>query len=121
MAAAAAIAKLGAQATAALGTVKSSALQAFSKVFPLIEQLDRSGKDTPSDDLEKSLEKLAQESVAGDAIHDSRNAALKIISAGALFALFAVIGLKCLPRKKSLPVLRSEYATVAVADSVDGE
>jgi len=121
LAAAAAIAKLGAQATAALGTVKSSALQAFSKVFPLIEQLDRSGKDTPSDDLEKSLEKLAQESVAGDAIHDSRNAALKIISAGALFALFAVIGLKCLPRKKSLPALRSEYATVAVADSVDGE
>ncbi|CAD6248285.1 unnamed protein product [Miscanthus lutarioriparius] len=120
LAAAAAIAKLGAQATAALGTVKLSALQAFSKVFPLIEQLDRSGKDTPSDDLEKSLEKLAQESVAGDAIHDSRNAALKIISAGALFALFAVIGLKCLPRKKSLPVLRSEYATVAVADSVDG-
>jgi len=121
LAAAAAIAKLGAQATAALGTVKSSALQAFSKVFPLIERLDRSGKDTPSDDLEKSLEKLAQESVAGDAIHDSRNAALKIISAGALFALFAVIGLKCLPRKKSLPALRSEYATVAVADSVDGE
>lgn len=48
----------------ALGTVKSSALQAFSKVFPLIEQLDMSGKDTPSDDLEKSLEKLAQGSVA---------------------------------------------------------
>lgn len=120
LAAAAAIAKLGAQATAALGTVTSSALQAFSKVFPLIEQLDRSGKDTASD-LEKSLEKLAQESVAGDAIHDSRNAALKILSAGALFALFAVIGLKCLPRKKSLPTLRSEYGSVAVADSVDGE
>jgi hypothetical protein len=40
LAAAAAIAKLGAQATAALGTVKSSALQAFNKIFPLIEQLD---------------------------------------------------------------------------------
>jgi hypothetical protein len=121
LAAAAAIAKLGAQATAALGTVKSSALQAFSKVFPLTEQLDMSGKDIPSDDLDKSLEKLAQGSVAGDAIHDSRNDALKIISAGTLLALFAVLGLKCLPRNKSLPALRGEYGSVAVVDSIDGE
>ncbi|AQK60741.1 Protein ACCUMULATION AND REPLICATION OF CHLOROPLASTS 6 chloroplastic [Zea mays] len=120
LAAAAAIAKLGAQATAALGTVKSSALQAFSKVFPLTEQLDMSGKDIPSDDLDKSLEKLAQGSVAGDAIHDSRNDALKIISAGTLLALFAVLGLKCLPRNKSLPALRGEYGSVAVVDSIDG-
>ncbi|KAJ1277621.1 hypothetical protein BS78_04G017400 [Paspalum vaginatum] len=121
LAAAAAIAKLGAQATAAFGSVKSSALQAFSKVFPLIEQLDRSGNNTSSDDIEKSVEKLAQESAAGVAIHDSKNVALKIISAGALFALFAVIGLKCLPRKKSLPALQSEYGSVAVADSVDAD
>ncbi|XP_062224263.1 protein ACCUMULATION AND REPLICATION OF CHLOROPLASTS 6, chloroplastic-like isoform X2 [Phragmites australis] len=123
LAAAAAIAKLGAQATAALGKVKSSALQAFSKVFPLIEQLDRPGTDNPSNDLKKSLEKLAEQSVAGSAIHDSKNAALKIISAGAFFALFAVIGLKFLPRKKSLPAIRSEHGSVAVAkvaDSVDG-
>ncbi|XP_039846037.1 protein ACCUMULATION AND REPLICATION OF CHLOROPLASTS 6, chloroplastic-like isoform X3 [Panicum virgatum] len=120
LAAAAAIAKLGAQATAVLGTVKSSALQAFSKVFPLIEQLDRSDKENTSDDLEKSLEMLAPQNVTGDAINDSRNAALKIISAGALFALFAVIGLKCLPRKKSLPAIRSEHGSVAVVDSVGG-
>ncbi|XP_062218018.1 protein ACCUMULATION AND REPLICATION OF CHLOROPLASTS 6, chloroplastic-like [Phragmites australis] len=122
LAAAAAIAKLGAQATAALGTVKSSALQAFSKVFPLIEKLDRSATDNPSDDLEKSLEKLAEQSVVGNAIHDSKNAALKIISTGALFALFAVMGLKYMPRKKSLPSIRNELGSVAVAkvaDSVD--
>lgn len=118
LAAAAAIAKLGAQATAALGSVKSSALQAFSKVFPLIEQLDRSDQDSLSDDIEKSL---AEQNVSGDAILDSKNTALKIISAGALFALFAVIGLKCLPRKKSLPPVRSEYGSVAVADSIGGE
>ncbi|KAG2655619.1 hypothetical protein PVAP13_1KG024700 [Panicum virgatum] len=121
LAAAAAIAKLGAQATAVLGTVKSSALQAFSKVFPLIEQLDRSDKENTSDDLEKSLEMLAPQNVTGDAINDSRNAALKIISAGALFALFAVIGLKCLPRKKSLPAIRSEHGSVAVVDSVGAD
>jgi len=120
LAAAAAIAKLGAQATAVLGTVTSSALQAFSNVFPLIEQLDRSDKENPSDDLEKSLEKLAPQHVTGDVINDSRNAALKIISAGALFALFAVIGLKCLPRKKSLPAIRSEHGSVVVAESVGG-
>ncbi|KAF8685827.1 hypothetical protein HU200_043735 [Digitaria exilis] len=120
LAAAAAIAKLGAQATAALGTVKSSALQAFSKVFPLIEQLDRSDKDTLSDDLQKSLEKPAQLNVTGDDIHDSRNTALKIVSAGALFALFAVIGIKCFPRKKSLPAVKSEYGSVAVTDSIGG-
>ena len=121
LAAAAAIAKLGAQATAVLGTVKSSALQAFSNVFPLIEQLDRSDKENPSDDLEKALEKLAQQHFTGDVINDSRNAALKIISAGALFALFAVIGLKYFPRKKSLPAIRSEHGSVAVVDSVGGE
>ncbi|CAO2041267.1 unnamed protein product [Urochloa humidicola] len=120
LAAAAAIAKLGVQASAVLGTVKSSALQAFSKVFPLIEQLDSSNKDNPSDDLGKSLEKVALQNVTGDAIYDSRNAALKIISAGALFALFVVIGLKCLPRKKSLPAIRSEYGSAAVADSIGG-
>lgn len=119
LAAAAAIAKLGAQATAALGTVKSSALQAFSKVFPLIEQLDTSAADNPSD-----LEKLAQAGVAGNSNYGSKNAPLKIISAGALFALFAIIGLKYLPRKKSLPTISSEYGSVAVAkiaDSIDGE
>ncbi|KAL6848342.1 hypothetical protein ACP4OV_021636 [Aristida adscensionis] len=119
LAAAAAIAKLGAQATAALGTVKSSALQAFSKVFPLVEQLDRSPTDSLSDGVEKSLGNLAQEDVAGNAMHDSKNAVLKIITAGALFALFAVLGLKYLPRKKSLPVIRSEHGSVAVSDSID--
>ncbi|KAK3152015.1 hypothetical protein QOZ80_2BG0153240 [Eleusine coracana subsp. coracana] len=119
LAAAAAIAKLGAQATAALGTVKSKALQAFSKVFPLVEQMERSGTANPSDDLEKSLEKLPLESAAGNAILDSQNTALKIISTGALCALFAVLGLKYLPRKKSLPAIRSEHGSVVAAESVE--
>lgn len=121
LAAAAAIAKLGAQATAALGTVKSKALQAFSKVFPLVEQLERSGTDNTSDDLDQSLEKIGQESATGNVIHDSKNTALKIISTGALCALFAVIGLKFLPSKKSLTAIRSEHGSVAVAESVKGE
>ncbi|KAK3155878.1 hypothetical protein QOZ80_2AG0099790 [Eleusine coracana subsp. coracana] len=119
LAAAAAIAKLGAQATAALGTVKSKALQAFSKVFPLVEQLERSDTANPSDDLEKSLEKLPLENAAGNAILDSKNTALKIISTGALCALFAVLGLKYLPRKKSLPAIRSEHGSVVVTESVE--
>lgn len=43
---------------------------------------------------------------------------MKIISAGTLLALFAVIGLKCLPRNKSLPALRGEYGSVAVSKPV---
>jgi hypothetical protein len=120
LAAAAAIAKLGAQATAALGTVKSKALQAFSKIFPLIEQLEWSGTYNPGYDLEKSLEKLPQESAAGNVVHDSKNTALKIISTGALCALFAIMGIKFLPLKKSLPTSRTEYGSVAV-QSVEGK
>jgi hypothetical protein len=121
LAAAAAIAKLGAQATAALGTVKSKALQAFNKIFPLVEQLERSGTDNPGDDLEKSLEKLALESAAGNVVHDSKNTALKIISTGALCTLFAIMGIKFLPHKKSLPASRTEYGSVAVVQSVEGK
>jgi hypothetical protein len=57
-------------------------------------------------------------------IHDSKNAALKIVSAGALSGLLAVIGLKYMPRKRVLPAIRSEHEAVAVAnvvDSVDGK
>lgn len=115
LAAAAAIAKLGAQATAALGTVKSSALQAFSKVFPLIERLDLSAMENPDDGLEQSLE----ENGAGYDIYGSKNAALKIVSASAFFALLTVIGLKYMPRKRVLPAMRSEHESVAVADVVN--
>jgi hypothetical protein len=124
LAAAAAIAKLGAQATAALGTVKSNALQAFSKIFPLIEQLDRSVIGNPNDGLEESLEKIDKKNIMGYDIHDSKNAALKIVSASALFALLTVIGLKYLPRKRVLPAIRSEQESMAVSnvvDSVDGK
>jgi hypothetical protein len=124
LAAAAAIAKLGAQATAALGTVKSSALQAFNKIFPLIEQLDLSAMENPDSGLEGSLEKFGQKNVMGFDINDSKNAALKIVSAGALFGLLTVIGLKYLPRKRVLPAIRSEHEVVAVANavnSVDGK
>jgi hypothetical protein len=124
LAAAAAIAKLGAQATAALGTVKSSALQAFNKIFPLIEQLDLSAMENPDSGLEGSLEKFDQKNVMGFDINDSKNAALKIVSAGALFGLLTVIGLKYLPRKRVLPAIRSEHEVVAVANavnSVDGK
>nr|BAD07942.1 plastid division protein precursor [Oryza sativa Japonica Group]DAA01472.1 TPA_exp: plastid division protein precursor [Oryza sativa Indica Group] len=116
LAAAAAIAKLGAQATAALGTVKSNAIQAFNKVFPLIEQLDRSAMENTKDGPGGYLENFDQENAPA---HDSRNAALKIISAGALFALLAVIGAKYLPRKRPLSAIRSEHGSVAVANSVD--
>lgn len=119
LAAAAAIAKLGAQATAALGTVKSSALQAFSKIFPLIEQLDLSAMKNPDNDIEESLEKFDQKNVMGYIIHDSKNVALKIVSAGALFGLLTVIGLKYLPRKRVLPAIRNEHEVVAVTDFVD--
>ncbi|CAM0947477.1 unnamed protein product [Alopecurus aequalis] len=119
LAAAAAIAKLGAQATAALGTVKSSALQAFSKIFPLIERLDLSAMENPDNGIEESLEKFDQKYIMGYNIHDSKNAALKIVSAGALFGLLTVIGLKYLPRKRVLPAIRSEHEVVAVANVVD--
>uniref|UniRef100_A0ACD5VAL3 Uncharacterized protein n=1 Tax=Avena sativa TaxID=4498 RepID=A0ACD5VAL3_AVESA len=119
LAAAAAIAKLGAQATAALGTVKSSALQAFSKIFPLIEQLDLSAMGSPENGLEQSLEKFNQKNIMGYDLHDSKNTALKIVPAGALFGLLTVIGLRYLPRKRVLPAIRSEHEVVAVANAVD--
>ncbi|KAF7022892.1 hypothetical protein CFC21_035525 [Triticum aestivum] len=119
LAAAAAIAKLGAQATAALGTVKSSAVQAFNKIFPLIEQLDRSAMENPNDGLEEPVSKFDQKNIMGFDIHDSKNAALKIVCASALFALLTVIGLKYLPRNKVLPAIRSEHESMTVANVVD--
>jgi Na+/citrate or Na+/malate symporter len=63
--------------------------------------------ENPDNGLEGSLEKFNQKNVMGFDIHDSKNAASKIVYVGALFGLLAAIGLKYMPHKRVLPAIRA--------------
>ncbi|XP_073011971.1 protein ACCUMULATION AND REPLICATION OF CHLOROPLASTS 6, chloroplastic [Typha latifolia] len=143
LAAAAAIAKIGAEATAALGTVKSSALQAFRKVFPPVNNkrgsttevsIDAQGL-VPETDAKDSMVKIDQYSssfqpvISGnpnsedpnvqDLTYDTKSATVKIMSAGVVVVLLTVVGLKFLPGRSWFPAAKKELGSAMAANVVN--
>lgn len=135
LAAAAAIVRIGAEATAVLDHVKASAIQALQKVFPLrsaeesvrhqldgemsnifhaVENEETLGKPDPEDSAvlaeipgKSSLEEMHEEETITDKIKD---ASVKIMSASVVIGLMTLVGLKVLPGRSSSSVIRKEIS-----------
>lgn len=143
LAAAAAIAKIGAEATAALGNVKSSALQALQKVFPLVNKEERSSKEefnvsndsvsemqtseslVEIDQVNSGFEGEASGNLSSEDLneqtlkYDIKKAGVKIACAGIVVGLVTLAGLKYLPRKNGLPVAKKESGSALAANVIE--
>ncbi|KAL8225723.1 hypothetical protein R6Q57_018280 [Mikania cordata] len=113
LAAAAAIARIGAEATAVLDSVKVEALQALQKVFPLgqesqstVRRYDKREFDDSSVVQMDNLITVSEENNANEnqkqemITHQIKDASVKIMCAGVVVGLLTLAGLKLLPFKK---------------------
>lgn len=143
LAAAAAIVKIGTEATAALGSVRSSVLQALQKVFPLGSREERGTANeyddefylTPGLETDKSMVENgqyisgAQAEVSGnintedvikqDLTYQIKDSSLKLMCAGVVVGLVTLAGLKYLPGRSGLSVGRKELGSVVAADVIN--
>lgn len=142
LAAAAAIARIGAEATAVLDSVKDSAIQALQRVFPLgsgeknirLYQKDdiksyelpvasgETGTDLDQDDSYRfgvpemtSPDGLQQQEIITNQIKD---ATIKIMCAGAAVGLTTLVALKFLSYRTGSSNLRRDLGTTAMASDV---
>ncbi|KAK1427274.1 hypothetical protein QVD17_15957 [Tagetes erecta] len=131
LAAAAAIARIGAEATAVLDSVKVEAIQALRKVFPIgqesqstVRRYDNSEFDDSSvvdtDDLiTLSEENIPNENQEQELITNQiKDAAVKITCAAVVVGLMTLAGLRFLPFKKGSATIHNEAAGSAVTSDV---
>lgn len=147
LAAAAAIARIGAEATAVLDSVKVSAIQALRKVFPLghgeknvrlyeengikndelpIAGAEPGGHDDQEDysayaiDLpeKNGSDELKQQEIITDKIKD---ATVKITCAGVAIGLLTLVGLKFIPYRYDSSISRKESGAAMASDVVNVE
>lgn len=142
LAAAAAIARIGAEATAVLDSVKVSAIQALQKVFPPLgnevkNSVPYEKKEIKSYDLPVSSEEnevhlnqdshllnvpemsrsneLQQQDIITNKIKD---ASVKIMCAGAAVSLLTILGLKFVSSRADSSKLRKDPATTTMSSDV---
>lgn len=142
LAAAAAIVKIGAEeATAAIGHVQASAINALKKVFPvasndqIVKHPENSEKNYSSlsdsenppilSDQDTSVNVEASginnttEINDGKLITDEiKYASVKIMCAGAVIGLVTLAGLKFLPARNSSPILRKVSGSAMASDTI---
>ncbi|KAL6982717.1 Protein ACCUMULATION AND REPLICATION OF CHLOROPLASTS 6, chloroplastic [Sarracenia purpurea var. burkii] len=146
LAAAAAIVKIGAEATAVLDSVKLSAIQALRKVFPLGEvdeyankhqdDGERSCSGTGLESDETGLFQRGQDDFAnkidvseknnyGDELRNHelitykiKDASIKIMCAGVVVGLMTLVGLKYLPFRSGSSILRKEASSAMASDVI---
>ncbi|XP_057424144.1 protein ACCUMULATION AND REPLICATION OF CHLOROPLASTS 6, chloroplastic [Lotus japonicus] len=142
LAAAAAIVKIGAEeATAAIGHVQASAINALKKVFPvasndqIVKHPENSEKNysslsdsenppilsdqDTSVNVEASGIKNTTEINDGKLITDEiKYASVKIMCAGAVIGLVTLAGLKFLPARNSSPILRKVSGSAMASDTI---
>ncbi|KAG7971764.1 hypothetical protein I3843_07G151500 [Carya illinoinensis] len=149
LAAAAAIVRIGAEATAVLDHVKTSAIQTLQKVFPLGHRDQSAGNQDDNDinnffpavESEEPLEESDQDDSAKNAEISGRNgtcetheeesitekikdASVKIMCAGVVIGLMTLVGLKYLPARNGLSIQRkvgSAMASNAVSVGFSGD
>ncbi|KAI4320959.1 hypothetical protein MLD38_034390 [Melastoma candidum] len=143
LAAAAAIARIGAEATAVLGNVKDSALQVLQKVFPhSAEETDgnrenigpefsvqvgesRQGSEIPSSidltsmTLPSESSYFLEESDESSITDRIRDTSVKIMCAGMVIGVITVAGLKFIPGRLSSSSRLNDLRTVMGSDVVD--
>lgn len=142
LAAAAAIVRIGAEATAVLDHVKSSAILALQKVFPLgdrdknfthQEDGNTSHSLFPSESEEYPLEKPGQDDSAlvtensgndrsdevrevGLIADNIKDASIKIMCASAVIGMVTLVGLRYLPARNS--TIRKELGSATASDAI---
>lgn len=144
LAAAAAIVRIGAEATAVIGHVKASAIQALQKVFPPSHRnenmtsqedgktylsplpLDGDGPPEESDVHDSShvaevsgsdgSDELREEVLITDKIKD---ASVKIMCAGAAIGLMTLVGTRFLSARNSSFILRKELNSPTASDAMN--
>lgn len=145
LAAAAAIVKIGTEATAALGSMKSSVLQALQKVFPSgstqerVSKEDQDGVHDSAYDMqsEEPLEKADQHISGGKAeafmdlnpsysseqdwTYQIKDASVKLMGAGVVVGLLTLAGLNYLPGRNVFPATRKELISTGTAAEVAGQ
>ncbi|XP_058725345.1 protein ACCUMULATION AND REPLICATION OF CHLOROPLASTS 6, chloroplastic [Vicia villosa] len=139
LAAAAAVAKIGAEATAVIGQIQASAIKALKRVFPVSpndkilthlengeknnsslsendDPLTFSNQDT-SVDVEVSGIKNTAEINDGNFITDEiKNASVSIMCAGVVIGLITLAGLKFLPAR---PILQKVPGSAIASDTIN--
>lgn len=142
LAAAAAIVKIGAEATAVITQVQASVINALKKVFPvgsedqIVKHLENSEKDDFSfsgsenplilSDGDSSVSvdvsgiKNTAEATEGEFITDEiKNASVQIMCAGVVIGLVTLAGLKFLPARNGSPVLHKMTGSAISSDTVN--
>lgn len=144
LAAAAAIARIGAEATAVLDSVKVSAIQALQKVFPLghgdetvrrqsdgvisnsviaVEVDEPGGRNDPGDSA--NIVGGSEENRSDDIFEQEmityriKDASVKIMCAGVVVGLLTLAGLKYLPFRSSSAVPRKDMGSAMASDVID--
>ncbi|KAK7321789.1 hypothetical protein VNO77_32732 [Canavalia gladiata] len=141
LAAAAAIAKIGAEATAVISHVQASVINALKKVFPVgsedqsLKHLENGEEDFGLSDSENPLILLDKDTSVnvevsgiknttetndGEFITDEiKNASVKIMGAGVVIGLVTLVGLKFIPARNGLPMLRKNTGSAIASDTID--
>ncbi|XP_059633470.1 protein ACCUMULATION AND REPLICATION OF CHLOROPLASTS 6, chloroplastic [Cornus florida] len=144
LAAAAAIAKIGAEATAVLGSVKDSAIQTLRKVFPLGHgggsvrrqgdgeitdsvislESEETGEKHDQDDSTNMLDipekNSSDEITVQELITDKiKDRSVKIMCAGVVIGLMTLVGLKYLPSRSGFSVPRKDVGSAMASDIIE--
>ncbi|KAK7291225.1 hypothetical protein RIF29_06191 [Crotalaria pallida] len=142
LAAAAAIVKIGAEATAVIGHVRDSAINALKKVFPagsedqIVKHEENGEKDyfslPQSESPIKSSGEYISANVEVSGIKDSadisdgefitdkiKDASVKIMCAGVVIGLVTLVGLKFLPARNGSSVLRKMSGSAMASDTIN--
>jgi len=141
LAAAAAIVRIGAEATAVLDHVKVSAIQALQKVFPLGHREHDTGHQedgdfnysVPARESEEpqgepdrgdpaNIAEISGSNSSGEILEEElmtdkiKDASVKIMCAGVVIGLMTLVGLRYLPARNSSSILRKEVGSTMASD-----
>ncbi|KAG8632378.1 hypothetical protein MANES_18G017200v8 [Manihot esculenta] len=145
LAAAAAIVRIGAEATAVIDHVKASAIQALQKVFPVSQKGANTGLEenrgfdyplpsvegeAPSQELDANDPAIKGETSGKDShnevpeedliVERIKDASMKIMCAGVAIGLMTLAGLKYLPARNGSFVRRSEIGSAMASNTING-
>lgn len=132
LAAAAAIVKIGASATAVLDSVKDSAIQALQKVFPSAQR----NEIVPGGDMKNSVTVLKSDDSATildipensnpeeilekeNINYQIKDAAVKFVCAGVAVGVMTFFGLKYLPLRKNSSLVQKQVGSAMASDVTD--
>lgn len=148
LAAAAAIVRIGAEASAVLGNVKASAIEALQKVFPLrgypevsktkllqenvgpeeylfpkMDSIELS-EGSDKEDLTEIVKIPVNDASSAERIEHMtivdkiKDASVKIMTAGVAIGLITLVGLKYLPAKRGSSILHKEVGAAMASDAI---